>query len=677
MTYSSNSTGPWNIQTLDTRLQFELRNGTPVLSEISSLDSPEYKWVNNSPEFILPNSTSYNWKYDGVLIEDRKISFKYSCIDPCLEVISIWESQDLHGPVEHSVFLTNNSDNAIIFHPSQTINLSLNLKPGHTLENWWIEKISGGPSDTGTHTDLLAPGYKKLLRSGPYSHHETRDDITWFYIQDTTAKFGIYGGVEFSGWTQVLTEVSDSINVSYGLHAGEGKTRTSLDPSATFEFPTCFVGVCKGEVDDGCNRLHHWVEKHLRPAIPFGITPMLVNNSWGSDMAITEEIAIRMIDDCAKLGIEIFHMDAGWFKEVGDWHTHRGKFPKGLNYIVDYTHSKGLKFGLWVGWTQGGSLKEYSPDVLSVFNPEQKDWFMYDFPPEYNNSEFAGGELCLGSPEGKEWCLNELRRLIKKYELDLLEHDQRMVVDACTREGHGHIVGDPVDISRSATDGYYEVHDTIIRENPNLFLEDCVNGGRFLDFGVVKRNHYICLSDDYTPLGLRRGFYDATYPLPPSMCEQYLEQLPWKSIKDFVVGLRSAMLGWCTIMIDISVWSEEQHAAAKREFDIYKEKLRPLIANADIYHVLPRPDGKNWDAMQYFDPETGKGVLYVFRPQTENDTQIIKLYGFDSKKNYWIESEDGSITPQIKCGKELVENGLSISLPDQDSSDLIFITEIR
>ena len=77
--------------------------------------------------------------------------------------------------------------------------------------------------------------------------------------------------------------------------------------------------------------------------------------------------------------------------------------------------------------------------------------------------------------------------------------------------------------------------------------------------------------------------------------------------------LRSGMMGWCTIMLNMARWTPEQAAAGKRQFDRYKEKLRPLIASADLYHVSPRPDGWNWDGLQYHDGRTGRGAVFAFR----------------------------------------------------------------
>jgi alpha-galactosidase len=180
------------------------------------------------------------------------------------------------------------------------------------------------------------------------------------------------------------------------------------------------------------------------------------------------------------------------------------------------------------------------------------------------------------------------------------------------------------------------------------------------------------MSDDYDPLNLRKNFYDASYPFPPSMLEAYIADHRGATLATFRYMLRSAMLGWCTIMMDTSKWTPEQRAAGKREFAYYKDRLRPLIASANIYHVLPRPDGKQWDGMQYIDPKTGKGVLFVFRPQSDQETQTVMFRGLNPKKRYAIEAADGSASGTF-TGEELMKTGLTVRLPEKNSSDLVFL----
>ena len=84
-----------------------------------------------------------------------------------------------------------------------------------------------------------------------------------------------------------------------------------------------------------------------------------------------------MIRDSAELGLEMFHIDAGWFRGVGDWYPNPQKFPHGLAPIADDAHRHGLKFGIWVDWTQAGLDTE--PGALNARDPKVQDWMVADF----------------------------------------------------------------------------------------------------------------------------------------------------------------------------------------------------------------------------------------------------------------------------------------------------------
>ena len=71
-------------------------------------------------------------------------------------------------------------------------------------------------------------------------------------------------------------------------------------------------------------------------------------------MQVNETLAMRMIDRSRELGLEMFGLDAGWFRGVGDWYPDPAKFPHGLAYVADYAHKNGLRFGMWIDWTQAG-----------------------------------------------------------------------------------------------------------------------------------------------------------------------------------------------------------------------------------------------------------------------------------------------------------------------------------
>jgi hypothetical protein len=142
--------------------------------------------------------------------------------------------------------------------------------------------------------------------------------------------------------------------------------------------------------------------------------------------------------------------------------------------------------------------------------------------------------------------------------------------------------------------------------------------------------------------------------------------------------LRSGMMGWLTIMQDTNAWTAEQHALAKEEFATYKKFLRPLIRSADLYHVSPRPDGVHWDGIEYFNATIGQGVVYAFRGSAPaDDKHIFYLQGLQSNHRYRLSFHEHTAPDRIALGSELMHSGMIVYLPVSDSSELVFLSEIR
>jgi hypothetical protein len=142
--------------------------------------------------------------------------------------------------------------------------------------------------------------------------------------------------------------------------------------------------------------------------------------------------------------------------------------------------------------------------------------------------------------------------------------------------------------------------------------------------------------------------------------------------------LRSGMMGWFTLMLDTTTWTPEQHSVARAAFALYKAKLRPLIREADIYHVSPRPDGTHWDGIEYFDPTSHRGVLFAFHgSDRKEEIHRFVLRGLAADRLYRLRFNDGSSAGQTSSGRDLKHEGVQLSLPVPNSSDLVFIEELQ
>lgn len=671
----------WPLKTADTSLTVTVNADELVITALSSTGGAS-NWIEGPARFplldhVFINNTSQpvHWKFLGKARgrTGDGTTLRFISSEPKLELFSIWQAQSGPGPVEHHFEIVNRSGQVIEVPLQTSLALALTAPAKHSLKNWWVEKGGARPSDVGTHCEPISDGYRFEGITTPLG--ETPEMIPWVSIQDVTGNAGVYFGIEFSGRVGFDINATGQplrVAITAGLDPSEHDFLGRLADGERFVTPTVFVGCYRGDVDDGANRLHRFVAAHLRPPVSDARYPLIVNNSWGGGMAVDEALAQRMINDSAALGVELFHIDAGWFRAVGDWHPDPAKFPHGLAPVSDYAHSKGMLFGLWVGWTQGGTELR-GMKTLAVTNPKQRDWFTHDYPATWKPSAFTGATVCLGDAQARAWCLNELRRIVTSYKLDMLEHDQFMIVDQCDRTDHDHTAS-PGDIAYHAARGYYSVYDQLRKEHPHLLFEDCVNGGHTVDFGIVRRVHYISITDTYDPLSNRRAFYDASYPLPPSMCECYIENDPGPSLATFNTMLRSGMMGWCTLMCDTGAWSAEQRNAARRQIEIYKKWIRPLINHGDLFHISARPDEARWDGMQYFDSKSGKGIVFAFRGAKAGETShVFKLKGLDRAASYKVWSEDGSVAGIQVTGAKLMTDGLKVELTDLGASDLVYL----
>jgi alpha-galactosidase len=277
----------------------------------------------------------------------------------------------------------------------------------------------------------------------------------------------------------------------------------------------------------------------------------------------------------------------------------------------------------------------------------------------------------------------------------MLEHDGYVVAKSCVRTDHPHEPGayastvvkevsgvdlpmqaSSTDVSYHSVRSYYDIYSQLRTTHPNLLLEICDNGGRMVDFGSAAHGDYFSITDSYDPLSNRKAFYDASHVLPPAMLEDYEMKWPTPRIENFLYMLRSGMMGWTTIMQDTTAWTAQQHSLAKEEFATYKKYLRPLIRDADLYHISPRPDGVHWDGIEYFNPQDGQGVIYAFRGSIATErSHTFRLRGLSAAKRYQLQFHDHFSPNRVVSGRDLMQKGLTVNLSLPISSESIFLHE--
>ncbi|HEY2861399.1 MAG TPA: glycoside hydrolase family 36 protein [Terracidiphilus sp.] len=693
------------VATADVNLMLNGLGPTPRMSVISGL---AHLSLANSAEEPLPASVEIDgatvpvtWQRKPELDEydsQHRAVLVYESAQPHLRLRWEWQARAAFGPIEHRIIVENLGDKEVWLPMVDSLRLDLNVRTSEEPRAFYVEKGADSPSSQGTHLDDISDGYRWTGTSSTYGdrHKEEPREIipAVFVFDDAQPQAGWYAGIEFSGRTRVsLDRTGGRIHAVLGLNPDPGPFRTRLVPGGSFETPAVFLGAFSGGPDGAANQLRPWVRAVLGNPLTWKDPhyPYVVNNSWGSGMAVDETLALKMVAESKELGVEQFHIDAGWFRGVGDWYPNPQKFPHGLAPIADEAHKQGLRFGLWVDWTQ--AALDTQPGALNVRDPKVADWMVADLAPDWKPEEFKGETADIGAPAAHDHFLKEVNRIVTDYHLDMLEHDGYLVAQGCVRTDHPHappnrstmkvvhewggdfvIADNSTDVSYHATRAYYDIYARTRAAHPGLIFEICADGGRMVDFGSAAHGDYFSITDTYDPLSNRRAFYDTSYMLPAAMLESYVEKWPTPHPENFLYMLRSGMMGWVTLMMDTSAWTPAQHDAAKQAVALYKEKLRPLIRDAHLYHISARPDGVRWDGIEYWDPTRGQGVVYAFRGSTPDESQhAFALAGLNSSRRYTLHFQDRSAPDRIATGRELLQ-GLVVKLANPLSSELVFIT---
>ena len=129
-----------------------------------------------------------------------------------------------------------------------------------------------------------------------------------------------------------------------------------LNPGETLETPPFYGGFSAAGFGPASRMLHRFTREQILPGgATSRLRPVLYNSWEATTFAVDEQGQMDLAAKAAKLGVELFVMDDGWFGArnndeagLGDWTVNPKKFPQGLKGLIDRVHSLKMDFGLWV-----------------------------------------------------------------------------------------------------------------------------------------------------------------------------------------------------------------------------------------------------------------------------------------------------------------------------------------
>lgn len=638
----------WTLQTEDTRLTLEVTAaGELVIGELSC-PAAGRNWIDRRVPFgffshaVAGDQTAeLAWRFIDAAEEGqqgRKVTLRFGCDEPALEIVSTWHARPGPGPVHHAMYVKNCGSQVVTVGEQPTFDLDLT---GATAM-WCFHSDGGRPDPVGVYRHPLSgelAGQRHTVAAAPSG------GFIPYAVFESDAGHGVYLGLEWSFCRIETLTLSGGGSSAVRVRAGNvADALPELGRGEVLEVRPGFVGAYRGDLDDAANRLRRWLMRYCVPEVlrrdpgypkvqwnafaATGKTPM----SWDP----VEAKFYPLIDEIAPLGFEEVMIDVGWW-QGGEPDSDPLDWPSGMKSAADYAHEKGMRFGLY--WTDSADM---------------------------------------ATAEGREIRAERVKRLFAEHRADMWRSDNTS--------------GALIEPSYSSVKGFYDLVDRLQQEIPNFQWENCSSGGRIKDHGAMKRSVKIFMSDGFSVLHVRQTFYDGSFAFHPVQLMGHLgieygqARRPYRprGAAGMKFAFRAMSMGAPEWFLDApnggngnDPWTEEEKAAAKRAVQTYKTKIRPLVRRADLYHVFQRPDGQRRDGIEYYDPESGKGVVYVFQPSDDAEKGPIRLKGLERDRTYRVNLEDAAQGPSLMLGAELMDKGLSVELEGDGLSELVFFELVR
>ena len=478
------------------------------------------------------------------------------------------------------------------------------------------------------------------------------DYCAWIAVRDADGR-GLFAGWEFDGQAQAGAQVGS--NGSLELAAAIKSLHHRVEPGATFTLPAGFLGMFQGSWDQAGYATQRFSEAILAKPAPDNF-PYVSWDSWAYQTGLNEQILRLNADAAASLGVELFVVDLGWAKSIGDWHEDPAKFPGGLRALSNYVHSQGMKFGLHF------ALAEVALDAPVL--QDHPDWTASE-----SDNYFGAASLCLSNQPARDWLIGEAVRMIDEYGVDYLLQDGENMVKQCSRTNHTH---DPADSNYSnSVDGINAVIAEVQRQRPNTVWENCENGGNMMTFQMVQQYVTSITNDASGALGSRQGVWGATYPFTPRFADRYMPEDPSNT---YIT--RSYMFGgpW-HFMNQLASMDAGSAAVAQSEIGAFKS-ARGLIRDGEVFHLTGEPGQTPVDAIESYSVKYDKAVVVVTREGGQDSFPAIRLQGLYGQNSYLVHFQDD---PRVLTfsGLQLTRDGVRVNLPYAQSAEIVYVEPLK
>lgn len=441
----------------------------------------------------------------------------------------------------------------------------------------------------------------------------------------------------------------------------------TLCAGATFQTPEAVLVYSASGLDGMSSQFHRLCADHLvRGRYAHAPRPILLNNWEATYFDFDEEKLLSIARTAAKVGVELFVLDDGWFghrdsdnSSLGDWFVDKRKLPGGLTSLAEKVHGLGLKFGLW-----------FEPEMISPDSElfrAHPDWCIH-VPGRTHIEGRNQLILDLSRPDVCEYIYNALADNLSSSGIDYVKWDMNRNF---TNVGSALLPPErQKELPHRYMLGLYGILERLIHDFPHVLFESCSSGGGRFDMGMLHYMPQTWTSDDTDAVCRCRIQYSTSLVFPPFAMGSHVSAVPNHQtgrVAPITTRGNVAMSGCFGYELDLNRLPEEDLKEVEKQIQRVKEYRQTLLYGE--FHRLLSPYEGNDTAWITVAPDKNEAMLMLARALALPGTYppLVRLRGLDPAKTYRILE-----TGETYGGDELMNIGLCIPLPWGDAASVSY-----
>ncbi|MCI8833807.1 MAG: alpha-galactosidase [Ruminococcus sp.] len=430
----------------------------------------------------------------------------------------------------------------------------------------------------------------------------------------------------------------DSVRMVMGIHP-EG-FEWVLEPEASFQTPEVVCIYSDRGLGKMSRILHDLYRNHLiRSPYLHRKRPVLINNWEATYFDFDADKLVEIAREAKKAGIEMLVMDDGWFgrrsrddSSLGDWYVNEEKLPGGLPALVERIKEEGLSFGIWF------EPEMVSPD--SELYRAHPDWIIR-IPERTPTQSRAQYVLDLSRGEVVDYVYQCVADILYSADISYVKWDMnRQQTDLGSAALSGERQGE---LGHRYILGVYELQERLVREFPELLLENCASGGGRFDPGMLYYSPQIWCSDD-TDAVERLAIQEGTAMLYLLSCiGAHVRACPnhiTGRVTPFGTRGLAALAGTFGYELDITKLSAEEKEQIREQVGMYY-RYQELIREGDYYRIASWGENQKYDCWEIVTKD-GSEVLATYvqvLAGANQKSRRIRLKGLDAEAVYMLAEE--------------------------------------